>query len=195
MKTTRIFAAYGRTLVVLACALTCAIPLVASAATYVPFVDDLAVGDAVYDVNFVYGGFNTVFDADADRVFGDGDGSVITRAPTFWNDQAGAQAAALALMQYLGSDRYIGDYFGTLVDGFRVAWGAFAPTPGNVWIYTENQAVLATDSLILDTTNGTTWSGLSPWAVFTPVAAVPLPPAVLLLAPALGLLARRRARN
>ncbi len=49
-------------------------------------IDDLAVGDKVYDVSFVYGSYADVFSASA---------------PTFLNDESGASLAGTAILNFM----------------------------------------------------------------------------------------------
>jgi len=64
----------------------------------------LDIGGTLYNVTFhdsVDDSFNALWDADDDGVFGGGS-SLFNTAPTFWGDEAGAQAATSAIITALG---------------------------------------------------------------------------------------------
>lgn len=76
----------------------------ASAAIVTGF-SSLLIGTKYYDVTIhTTGSFNSIWDIDGDGTFGEGDASVIDRAPTFWGDFLGAFYATQAVMTALGAD-------------------------------------------------------------------------------------------
>lgn len=80
-------------------------------AAQVTSILSLDVDGTFYDVTFHHengDSFNALWDADNDGVFG-GAGSTFDAAPTFWGDEAGAIAAGLAIINFLGSVDYITD--------------------------------------------------------------------------------------
>lgn len=82
----------------------CAVTLVvlgntANAAVVNPIIG-LTIGNTVYDVTFHDGAgesFNAIWDANNDGVFDSAE-------PTFWGDEAGAQAAAAVIRAFLGTN-------------------------------------------------------------------------------------------
>ncbi len=67
-------------------------------------INNLDIAGTSYDVTIHRNkSYTDLFDADNDGKFGDGDGSVFNRAPTFHKDQVGARQAAQEIMNYLGT--------------------------------------------------------------------------------------------
>ncbi len=76
-------------------------------AALITSIDNLDIGGVQYKVTFHSESFNEVFDADEDGIFGDSDGSIINHTPLFLGDEAGANAAALAIMGALGDSDHV----------------------------------------------------------------------------------------
>lgn len=68
-------------------------------------LSNLDIGGTLYDVTFITSNsFNTIFDVDNDLNFGEGDGSLIDRAPIFFGNLSGAEAAGAAIITALGTN-------------------------------------------------------------------------------------------
>ncbi len=68
-------------------------------------LSNLDIDGTLYDVTFITSdSFNTIFDVDNDLNFGEGDGSLIDRAPIFFGNLSGAYAAGTAIITALGTN-------------------------------------------------------------------------------------------
>ena len=68
-------------------------------------LSNLDIDGTLYDVTFITSdSFNTIFDVDNDLNFGEGDGSLIDRAPIFFGNLSGAHAAGAAIITALGTN-------------------------------------------------------------------------------------------
>jgi len=163
-------------------------------AALVTQLSGLDIGGTLYDVTFHTGSgetFNALWDADGNGVF---DGA----APTFWGNQAGAQAAAAAIMAALGTtDTTVGGFPGS--DSFYVPYGTVGPPlssfPDSINVYTDTITNAGSDSLVtLPTSDNYDPTQFYPYATFAVV--VPVPAALWLFGSGLlGLIvvARRKA--
>ena len=142
----------------------------------------LNIGGTLYNVTFhdsAGASFNALWDADDDGVFGGGS-SLFSTAPTFWGDEAGAQAATSAIITALGtsdastagSDSFLIPYQtrggGTITDGvdtIDIYFDAIAT------LNQEASATSAVDDFVSSNYN------VSPYASFT---VVPVPAAAWL---------------
>ena len=80
-----------------------------SQAALVSEIVGLDIGGTLYDVTFHAGtgdSFMALWDADNDGAWGGG-GSVLTEAPQFWGNTAGAAQAATAITQRLGLEDWV----------------------------------------------------------------------------------------
>jgi len=120
---------------------------VSAAPVLITNISGLQINTATYNVAFAYGSFNTLFDTDDDRIFGEADGSAFNHAPTFWGDQNGAMTAAQAIISELGTNSYLSNYFGTLVDSFFVP---YADIVGSIMLYQDKDSTMTVDALQLN---------------------------------------------
>jgi len=166
-------------------------------AAFVSSISNLEISGSYYDVQFYNTDsytFNDLWDVDADKVFGEADGSIFNTAPTFWGDDSGAIAAATAIVDYLGSTHWTNPN-NTTWDRVGVVTGYFSN--GNVSVWGDIDGGLASDSITnFAKTPGGLGGGIA-MATFTEVSAVPLPAALWLFGPALlGFMGfRRKAVN
>jgi len=73
-------------------------------AALITTIPNIVVGGIEYTATFhVSSGVNDLFDADRDAIFGDSDGSLFNRAPTFFGDETGARDAASQIIIRLGT--------------------------------------------------------------------------------------------
>ena len=176
------------------CALTLAMLTNAAHAAVVNPLLALNIGGTLYDVTFHDGvgdSFNALWDADGDRAFDDNDGSVFNVAPTFWNDPAGADIAAGAIIDALGAD----DLTTGASDSFLVPYAYSDGFVNGVWDRATQASIDAIG--ILRFTQGLPPGGVThpPLASF---AVVPVPAALWLFGSGLlGLIgvARRKVRS
>jgi hypothetical protein len=168
-------------------------------AAIVTSISNLQIGTNYYDVTIHSepGSFNDIWDIDGDGVFGEGDGSLINRAPMFWGDSAGAQAAAQAVTNALGSNDAWSSYgydgtftpyqhLGTAGDYYITVWADVLHQPDEDQLNGEG-SVPANDVL-----GG---SRAYAYVSYEKVGTVPLPAAVWLFLSALtglGLISKRK---
>jgi hypothetical protein len=165
-----------------------------ASAAIVTSISNLLIGTQYYDVTIhTAGSFNEIWDLDGDGIFGEGDGSIIDSAPTFWGDPTGAMNAAQAVINALGSV----DSWGGAVSPSDSTMTPYAfSTSGRdstVVVYYDAFTDLSTDTLnsaeMLLTTDYT-----SEYA-FVSYKLVPLPAAIWLFGSALvglGFVTRKR---
>jgi len=168
-------------------------------AAIVTSISHLQIGSSYYDVTIHsdLGSFNVIWDIDGDGIFGENDGSLINRAPMFWGDYAGAQAAAQAVTNALGSDDTWNSYgydgtftpyqhLGTAGDFYVTVWADVLYLPSEDQLNGEG-SVPANDVL-----GG---SRAYAYVSYERVGTVPLPAAVWLFLSALtglGLISKRK---
>ena len=154
--------------------------------TYVTSISGLSVDGALYDTTFHLNlSFNELWDADGDGIFGEGDGSVINHAPVFWGSPAHGHAAAVAIMDVLGST----EMTSSSGDAFLLPTGFDVTTPGYVNVIGDVDDRLAllydqlrTRSVLVDQLY---LPVVAPYVSFE-ASAVPLPGTFWLLAFGLG---------
>jgi len=176
-----------------------AAPFSVSAAIINPIIN-LDINGTLYDVTIHDSPlltFNELWDADDDGVFGGGS-SVFSSAPTFWLDQAGAEAASAAIVVFLG----LSDETSVSTDSFLIpyiAFGGAGITPGNDLLLATSDRftpVAFDDPSSIQITDKFVGSS-RPFVSFTLIAAgtAPAPVTPALLVPGLIALAALKRRK
>lgn len=95
-------------------------------------LSNLNIGGTLYNVTFNNTNtFNEIFDVDSDGIFGEGDGSLIDRAPTFLFNASLAEDAANAVITALGTIDHTSTAPGLLLDGFVIPFDLNIFNPQN----------------------------------------------------------------
>lgn len=118
---------------------------VSSQAALITSLNNLNIGGTLYNAQFNVGfSFNELFDADANKIFGD-DSSMFNRAPTFWGDQTSAILASNAIITALSQNDYtVVTPSNNLSDSFIIPWG-FHATPALYVAITDGSTSLVND--------------------------------------------------
>ena len=150
----------------------------------------LDINGTAYDVTFhSLTTFQALWDNDADKTFGDNDGSMFNTAPTFWGDPAMAEIAASQILNYLGSTHTVnggGDAFYVPYE-----WGP------STTVTIAGDAHPSPETEIFTTTSGVDYESVTAggFASFT-ITAVPLPATLWLFGSGLlGLVGISRHQN
>lgn len=150
-------------------------------------LSSLNIGGILYDatihISASPNSFNTVWDADGDIIFGEGDASLVDHAPMFMHDNNLALAAASTVIGVLGSlNTFDGSFDGILLPS--IAWdGTFDTIGEQLIVYTDPNSTPGTDLLeskvyFPEDAQPTTHRWVSFELSATPV---PLPPTMFML--------------
>lgn len=142
---------------------------------------NLQIGAKYYNVTIhTSGSFNDIWDIDDDGIFGEGDRSMIDRAPNFWGNEAGATAATTAITIALGKTDGWHEDSDSVWTPFEWFKDSFNPT--FVSSKFDMDRDYATDNPHLGTNHGAAdrkmhiaSHGHSAYASYDEVAPVPLP--------------------